>query len=52
MVAPMEVLLVLAALGIANSTTQAIIPGTKYERVIIQANSFNDIRTTNMGGVR
>ena len=48
----MEVLLLLAALGIAKTTTQAIIPGTKYERVLIQANSFNDIRTTNMGGVR
>ena len=51
MLALKEVLLVFVLLEIEGSLMQTTtIAGRKYERVAVKANSFNDLRTTNLGG--
>lgn len=51
MLALKEVLLIFVILEIKDSLTQTTtISGSKYERVPVKANSFNDIRTTHLGG--
>ena len=52
MLALKEVLLIFLILEIQDSIMQTTTTsGSKYKRVAVKANSFNDIRTTNLGGV-
>ena len=51
MSASKEVLMILVVISIQDSLQQLTTPSSaKYQRVTVVANSFNDIRTTNLGG--